>query len=159
LQIRSNKEITMTIKTILVATDFSDDANAALETAVDFAKSFGAKLELLHAYHVDVPAVYGGFGGDFVMPQDILEPIRQAANASMEKLVKDVSAKKVEVDGRAVMEHAVQAILEHADRLSADLIVTGTRGLTGLKHVLIGSTAERIVRLAPCPVLTVKAKA
>jgi nucleotide-binding universal stress UspA family protein len=144
------------IKHILVATDFSDDAKAAVEAAIDFTKVFSAKLQLLHAYHVDVPAVYGGFGGDFVVPQDILEPIRQAAQASMEDLIKEVAAKGVAVEGKVVMEHAARAILEEAERLPADLLVTGTRGLTGLKHVVLGSTAERMVRLAPCPVLTIK---
>ena len=76
----------------------------------------------------------------------------------MAALVKDVAEEGTDVEGRAVMDYASRAILDEAERLPADLIVMGTRGLTGLKHVLVGSTAERIVRLAACPVLTVKAK-
>ena len=148
----------MDIKTILVATDFSNDANSAIDLAIDFGKKFTAKLHLIHAYHVDIPAAYGGFGGDFALRQDILEPIREAAEASMAALVKDVAARSVEVDGRVVMEHAAHAILEESNRLPADLIIMGTRGFTGLKHVLVGSTAERVVRMADCPVVTVKAK-
>jgi nucleotide-binding universal stress UspA family protein len=148
----------MKIRIILVATDFSDDANAALEAASELAKLCGSELKLLHAYHVDIPAIYGRFGGDFVIPQNILEPIRQAAEASIQALVEGEAAKGTDVRGRAVMEHASRAILDEAERLPADLIVMGTRGLTGLKHVLVGSTAERVVRLATCPVLTVKAK-
>jgi nucleotide-binding universal stress UspA family protein len=148
----------MPFKTILVATDFSDDAKAALDTAIEFAKAFGSKLALVHAYHVEVPAVYGGFGGDFVIPQDILEPIREGAEASMNELLKELQGKGVDVDGRVVMEYPSRAILAEADRLRADMIVLGTRGLTGVKHVLVGSTAERVVRLAHCPVMTIKAE-
>jgi nucleotide-binding universal stress UspA family protein len=56
------------------------------------------------------------------------------------------------------MDHASRAILEEAERMLADLIVMGTRGLTGLEHLVLGSTAERVLRLAHCPVLTVKTK-
>ena len=148
----------MDIRTILVATDFSDDARAAVDAAVEFAKAFSAKLVLVHAYHVEVPAVYGGFGGDFVIPQDILEPIRQGAEASMNKLLEERAEGGVELDGRVIMEYPSRAILDEAASLPADLIVMGTRGLTGIKHVLVGSTAERVVRLAECPVLTIKAE-
>ena len=64
----------------------------------------------------------------------------------------------MEAESEVVAEAPSFAIQEAAQRTSADLIVIGTRGLTGLKHVLLGSTAERTVRLAPCPVLTVKAE-
>lgn len=147
----------MKIKNILVATDFSDDANAAVETAIEFAKAFESKLNLVHAYHVEIPAIYGGFGGDFVIPQDILEPIRQGAEASLSKILEELAGKGVDADGRVVMEFPSAAILSEAKRLPADLVVLGTRGLTGVKHVLMGSTAERVVRLAECPVLTIKA--
>lgn len=147
----------MKIKTILVPTDFSQGAGAALDTAVGFATTFGARLQLFHAYHLDVPPLYGGFGGEFSTPFDILEPIRQEAESAMEQLVKEVAAKGVEVEGRVVMEHASTAIVEEASQLPADLIVIGTRGLTGLDHLLLGSTAERVLRLAHCPVVTVKA--
>jgi nucleotide-binding universal stress UspA family protein len=148
----------MQIKTILVATDFSEDANSARDYAVEFSKVFESRLRLIHAYHVDTPAVYGSFDGGLMIPQDILEPIRRGAEASIEVQVKELAAAGLDVEGRAVNKNAVSAILEEAEQLSADLIVMGTRGLTGLKHVLVGSTAERTVRLAQCPVVTVKAK-
>ena len=148
----------MQIKTILVATDFSSDAEAAVETAIELAKAFDAKLELFHAYHVEIPPIYAGFGGDFTRPEDILGPIREGAEATMNRLVEDVAAKGVPVQGRIAMDHASRAILEEAERVLADLIVIGTRGLTGLEHFVLGSTAERVLRLAHCPVMTVKAK-
>jgi nucleotide-binding universal stress UspA family protein len=146
----------MQIKTILVATDFSDDADAAIETGIELAKTFGAKVELFHAFHVDIPAIYAGFGGDFAKPQDVLEPIRQAAEAAMDQLVERVSSKDVEVQGRVAMDYASRAILDEAERVLADMVVLGTRGLTGLEHLVLGSTAERVIRMAKCPVLTVK---
>ena len=148
----------MQIKTILVATDFSNDADAAVETAIELTKAFGAKLELFHAYHVEIPPIYAGFGGDFTRPEDILGPIREGAEATMNRLVEEVAAKGVPVQGRIAMDHASRAILEEAERVLADLIVIGTRGLTGLEHLVLGSTAERVLRLAHCPVMTVKAK-
>ena len=148
----------MQIKTILVATDFSSDADAAVEAAIDLAKAFNAKLELFHTYHIEIPAIYAGFGGDFTRPEDILEPIREAAEATMNQLVKDVAVSGLAVRGRVAMEHASRAIVDEAERLLADLIVMGTRGLTGLEHFVLGSTAERVIRLARCPVFTVKSE-
>jgi nucleotide-binding universal stress UspA family protein len=146
----------MQIKTVLVATDFSDDADAAIEAAVDMARAFGSKLELFHAYYLEVPNIYDGFGGDFSMPLDLLDPIREGAQNLMAELVLRVAKSGVEVDGRTAMERPVKAILDEADRLMADLIVMGTRGLSGLQHVVLGSTADRVIRIAKCPVLTVK---
>lgn len=148
----------MQIKTILVPTDFSADADAALDNAVDLAKAFDAKLELFHAFHLEVPPIYGGFGGDFSNPIDILEPVRQAAEGSMDDLVKRTAARGVAVRGRVVMEHAAHAILDEAERVLADMIVMGTRGLSGLEHLVLGSTAERVVRMAHCPVMTIRRK-
>jgi universal stress protein A len=149
----------MQIKTILVATDFSEDADTAIETAIELAKTFDAKLELFHAYHVEIPPSYAGFGGDFARPEDILQTIHEGAQGAMNRLVEDVAEKGLDVRGRVAMDRASVAILDEADRLLADLIVMGTRGLTGLEHLVLGSTAERVIRLAPCPVLTVKTKA
>jgi len=147
----------MKIQSILVPTDFSEDARAAIDAAVEWAAEFGAKIHIVHAYFVDVPAVYGGYGGDFLLPADILEPIREAAESAVAEVVADASKRGVPVEGRATLGDASSTILVEAERLGVDLIVMGTRGLTGLKHVILGSTAERVVRKAPCPVLTVKA--
>ncbi len=148
----------MQIKTILVATDFSKDADTAIETAIELAKTFDAKLELFHAYHVEIPPSYAGFGGDFSRPEDFLQTIHEGAEAAMNRLVEGVAEKGLDVRGRVAMDRASVAILDEADRLLADLIVMGTRGLTGLEHLVLGSTAARVIRLAPCPVLTVKTK-
>jgi nucleotide-binding universal stress UspA family protein len=147
----------MEIETILVPTDFSEDADQALATAKQLARRFGSKLVLLHAYRVDLPMSTPALGGGFVLPDGFYEELRAHATSRIEALAAETAEEGLEVSGEAVEERASVAIVEEAERLGADLIVMGTRGLTGLKHVALGSVAERVVREAPCPVLTVKA--
>jgi nucleotide-binding universal stress UspA family protein len=146
----------MNVKTILIPTDFSVDAEKALSTATELAKLFGARIVVLHAYHVDIPVVSPMAGG-YALPQGFYEGLRSQATTQVEKLAKETAAEGIEATGMALQEPAAVAIAALAASLPADLIVMGTRGLTGLKHVVLGSVAERVVRTAPCPVLTVKA--
>ena len=149
----------MKMETILVPTDFSDDAQSALEAAVDLAKKFGSRIVLMHAYHIDLPWVSPAFGGDVVLPQRFFLDLREQVTGQVERLAAELAEKEgIEVAGIAVDLPPGMGIVEEAERLSVDLIVMGTRGLTGIKHVALGSTAERVVRKAGCPVLTVKAK-
>lgn len=148
----------MKIKKILVPTDFSDDAEHAVEAAKDLALALGAEIILLHAYHVDLPMATPALGGGYVLPVGFYEELRVQATKQIEALGVDVAKSGVKVTSFAIEERPFFAIVEEAKRRSVDLIVMGTRGLTGLKHVAFGSVAERVVREAPCPVLTVKAK-
>lgn len=145
----------MNVETILVPTDFSADAEKALSTAIELAKLFGARIVVLHAYHVDIPMVSPMAGG-YALPQGFYEDLRSQATAQVEKLAKAAAAEGIEATGLALQEPAAAGIAAQAESLPADLIVMGTRGLTGLKHMVLGSVAERVVRTAPCPVLTVK---
>lgn len=147
----------MKIETILVPTDFSDDAQQALTTAKEWARRFGARIVLLHAYRVDVPMSTPALGGGFVLPDRFYDDLRTHATKQVEGLASETSRDGIEATGVALEERPVVAILDEARKRSADLIVMGTRGLTGLKHIALGSVAERVVREAPCPVLTVKA--
>ena len=146
----------MLIKTILVPTDFSPHADAALDRALGLAKHFGAKIHLLHAYYFSVSV---GLPDQYVMPPDLIEDVRRTARAQLEPLEKKIAEAGVDCTAHLSAQSPVAAIIELAESLPADLIVLGTRGLTGLKHVLLGSVAERTVRLAPCPVMTIKAEA
>jgi len=146
----------MKIDTILVPTDFSDDANKALETATDLAKLAGAKILVVHAYHVEIPLATPLGGDSYRLPEGFYEQLRSEATEQVDAVAADLRSKGIEASGIACQESASSAIVEQAARNSADLIVMGTRGLTGVKHVLLGSVAERVVRLAPCAVLTVK---
>ncbi len=148
----------MKLDTILVPTDFSDDAQHALDIAIEWAKKYGSRVVLLHAYHVDLPFISPAYGGDVILPDTFFTEYGDQAKKQIEELAAETASKSgLDVSGVAVDSHAWMAILDEAERLPADLIVMGTRGLTGIKHIALGSTAERIVRKAKCPVLTVKA--
>jgi nucleotide-binding universal stress UspA family protein len=143
----------MQIKTILVPTDFSEHAGKALETAEILAKPLGAKIHLLHVMHLPVQAVTPEMA---VVPVAFWQDLRTHAERKTAE-----QQKKVENQGLICTTEIVEdipgfAIAAAAKRASADLIVMGSRGLTGVKHALLGSVAERTVRTAPCPVLTVK---
>ena len=146
----------MNVNTILVPTDFSDDATKALSTAGELAKVFDAKVVVLHAYHVDIPSV-SPMGGGYVLPKGFYESVRTHAAAAVERVAEKLAESGIEATGIAHEDSAAVAIVAEATRLPADLIVMGTRGLTGVKHLVLGSVAERVARTAPCPVLTVKA--
>ena len=93
------------------------------------------------------------------IPQDLWTQIRDAAGRKLDKASQTVSAEGLTVETHLTEGANAQAIVEVAVKIGADLIVMGTRGLSGLKHVMLGSVAERTVRLAPCPVMTVKTDA
>jgi universal stress protein A len=145
----------MPIHTILVATDFSPSAEAAVEYATQLARRLGgAELHVLHAYAVHVPIAPHSH---YVLPSLVLEEIERAARAQLAGVEKGVRQAGVACKVHLSSDYAVAAVLALAESLPADLVVMGTRGRTGLKHLALGSVAERTVRLARCPVLTVKA--
>jgi nucleotide-binding universal stress UspA family protein len=153
----STKEQSMTpFKKILVAVDFSDDSRAALDLAVEMARDNSAALHLLHCYQIQ-PGGISPYG--IALPSEYFTELREAATGKLNDWQKEFVPAELESDARVDSEHPSLAITIAAERTGADLIVMGTRGLTGFKHVLLGSTAERIVRTAPCPVMTVKADA
>ena len=147
----------MQIKTILVATDFSEPAARAIETAVEFAKKFNAKLIVLHAYKVEIPMASPMVAGGYVLPDGFFEQLGQHARARVEETASEIRARGVDAVGIAVEQSPALAIVDEAREQNADLIIMGTRGLTGIKHVALGSVAERVVRTAPCAVLTIGA--
>ena len=141
------------IRTILVPVDFSPHADRALETAVELAKVFGAKVHLLHCYQINLGGIspYG-----LAIPENFDRDVRAAAQRMLDEWGEKVKAGGVEVEGHVSSMFPGMTIPTTAEEIGADLIVMGTRGLTGLKHVLLGSVAERTIRIAACPVLTVK---
>lgn len=142
----------MAIRTILVPTDFSEHSEEALARAIELARAVSAKLVLIHSFWVSIATA-----STDLIPADLMDRIREAARTELEKLEKRAAQAGVACETRLVFQPAVPAILEEVDAIAADLVVMGTQGLTGLKHVLLGSVAERVVRLAHCPVMTVKA--
>jgi nucleotide-binding universal stress UspA family protein len=143
----------MEIHKILVPVDFSDHSQRALDEAIGLAKTFDAELHLLHCYQIH-PAAIAPYG--IVIPETFEHDIRMAALQRLSEWRDKVSAQGIRVQEHITAHFPSDEIAAMAEKLGVDLIVMGTRGLTGFKHVLLGSVAERTIRLAPCPVLTVK---
>ena len=146
----------MNFRTILVPTDFSSDADAALETAIGLAEKFDSRIVVVHAYHIDL-AIASPVVGSGTLPQGYWDELREQATAHAANVSQRASDRGIEASSIAVAGTPSAAIVEQASQVGADLIVMGTRGLSGLKHVMLGSVAERVVRTASCPVMTVKA--
>ena len=144
------------ITRILVPTDFSATADAALEYAFVLADRFGATLQLLHV--LDDPFVVDGMAADAYISEapalrtavldDARERLRHRAAS------REASGKPIETE--VLFGHGARTIAEYAAERGIDLIVMGTHGRTGFAHLLLGSVAERMVRTSPCPVLTVR---
>jgi nucleotide-binding universal stress UspA family protein len=139
---------------ILVPTDFSDASDAALDYARVLAGTFGASLRVLHvleipsalmgpeAYIVDSPAFQAGMFEDAKSRlQHRVTPEDRTRYAASTEIISGTSAR---------------SIIGYATERGIDLIVMGTQGRSGLSHLLMGSVAERVVRQAPCPVMTVR---
>ena len=141
---------------ILVPTDFSEPSNAALELAIDLAQRFDAELELFHAQ--ELPAYIFPDGVVPISP-GIIADLDRATRAELDRLAARVQNAGVRVStSHSIGAHHTE-ILRRAEEIGADLIAMGTHGRTGIKHALLGSVAERVVRRAPCPVLTVRPQA
>ncbi len=143
-------------KRILFCTDFSEDANWAFSYALNLAKTYQSKLFILHVtpepVHPEQLSIY--------LSEEKLKELKVFQKKELDQQLKTHYLKKLgrfknfEVfikEGEAFLE-----ILQTAKKKSADLIVMGTHGRTGLDHILFGSTAEKVVRRSPCPVLTVR---
>ncbi|MBM4267753.1 MAG: universal stress protein [Deltaproteobacteria bacterium] len=142
-----------TVKTILVATDFSEDAGAALDWAAAVARESGAKIILTHAAMVTTPVA-----PEFVpLDGSFYTQLYDIARSRLEELAVKVREDGLTVETELSVEPAVSSVLSVAQKRGADVIVAGTRGLTGWKRVVLGSVAARIVREARCPVVTVHA--
>lgn len=140
---------------ILVPLDFSKHADTALTLAIELGAEHGAELHLLHAYELPV-AVTTAYG--VAIPQAVWDGVQEAVTARLSETLDRVEAAGLKGHSHIATGPAADAIVSAAEAKGIDLIVMGTRGLTGLKHILLGSVAERTIRSAPCPVLTVKGK-
>jgi len=141
-------------KKILVPVDFSEHSTAALEAAIELAGVFDSTLHLLHCYQIQ-PGGVSPYG--IAIPSSYFSDIRDAAASQLAEWQEKRVPAAITVEVSTMSEAPSEAIVMTAAEIGADLIVMGTRGLSGFKHVMLGSVAERTVRLAPCPVMTVHA--
>lgn len=141
-------------ETILVAIDFSDSSDNAFQTAMMLARQFSARLLILHI--INEPVDLRGFYVPHISFDKLEEEIEEGAKKLMETFcrqhIKDFDSYETFISPGIPYE----AIINKAVDENVDLIVIGTHGRTGLDHVLFGSTAEKVVRKSPLPVLTVR---
>ena len=141
------------IKRVLFATDFSACADRAMGYALALAGAWKAELSVM-----TVLELYPGMDPDYAVNKKYLDHLRGEATRRFETVQSRAKSAGQVITTRVEVGIPSQAVKTVADTTGADLLVVGTHGRTGLDHVLIGSTAERVVRTAPCPVLAVKAE-
>ena len=154
-------EPTRDYRTIVVPYDFSAHADAALRTATDLARRLGSDLHLVHVVQPPTYSyAYGtGVGVAPVAPAVDMGEVRAGATSSLRDVASKLEGFDGKVESQVVEGTSVPfALCETSEALGSDLIVMGTHGRTGLAHVFLGSVAERTLRSAPCPVLTVQAR-
>ena len=142
---------------VLFCTDFSDNSREALRVAVDYAKVFGSELIILHVINssqLGYPSIEEG------MPLDIraaLDNIQESVDKALNLLAAECRDFVKSVRVASKIGSPAHEIVRFAEENDLSLIVLGTHGFTGIKHLIMGSTAENVVRTAACPVLTVRA--
>jgi len=141
-----------TFKHIVAATDFSEASRAALELARSVASESGADLTIVHV--CEVP----GYSGTGPIAYDLVTPIATQAQVQLDALLDHVRQACPRATGLVKVGAPAEQILAVAGDARADLVVMGTHGRRGLAHAVMGSVAERVVRLSPVPVLTVRSR-
>lgn len=142
------------IERILFPTDFSTYAKHALKYALDFAAERQAKLYILHVIpKLSIPV---GAGGVTYPVSKIYEDMEKEAEKNIHHLVPKRFLENIKVENIIIRGTPFVEIIKTAKKYNIDLIVIATHGRTGLAHAFLGSTAEKVVRKAPCPVLCVK---
>jgi nucleotide-binding universal stress UspA family protein len=131
---------------VVVGIDFAESSQQALEWAIELGRRRGATLHLVHALYIPPEVRVGA---------DWWAQLHGAAREGVSEMLHRIEKQGVGVEFHLSDEHPAAAILGCAERVGADLIALGARGALGLRFVTLGSVAERVVRLAPCPVLTV----
>lgn len=155
--VQSGEEPMVVLKRILVATDFGEAADAAFTYGRELACAFDATVHVLHVVDNLYTRNLGGEAYLGALPTDAQRSLEDSAHRQLNHLVDDAGAKPGSVKGvLRTSSTAAFEIVGYAKEAEIDLIVMGTHGRGALGHLLMGSVAERVVRIAPCPVLTVR---
>ena len=144
----------MPIKRILHASDFSKASRPAFKLARELARTLKAELIVFNAAEVVVPMMGDGYVAPSVV-EEIWTAGRREAERGVARLVQAARRDRIRIRGAVGEGPAAAAIVQAARRHRAGLVVVGTHGRSGVRRLLLGSVAERVVRSAPCPVLTV----
>ena len=144
----------MQFRHILAPTDFSEYSKKAVGSALELARKFGAKLTILHVVELPPYPVEG-----YVPPAvnaTFLDDLERQATQDLAQLVPEAESSNVEVVRLVAVGSPYRKIIDTAEAEQVDLIVMATAGRTGFGHLVMGSIAERVVRTATCPVLTIR---
>ncbi len=159
---KSLAETSIIPKRMLVPVDGSENSARAANVAIEYAKKFGAELIALHVIVISAPTLAqaeGGIAGlDSSGTREYFALARQKAKTIVDEVVKSAQTKNVEATA-IIQEYSfsvVETIVDHAAKYNADLIVIGTRGLTGFKKLLVGSVSSGVLNHAHCSVLIVR---
>ncbi len=144
----------MEIKKIMFATDFSEGSSHALPYAVDMAKRYNARLYLVHVVY-DV-AKTAGWYVPHVSMDEMYKDIENGARAELDKCFIEEMRGFSQIEKVVLKGIPYEELTRFAGEQAIDMIVLGTHGRKGLDRMLFGSTAEQVVRYAPCPVLSVR---
>jgi universal stress protein A len=139
---------------ILTAIDFSESSDFAFEYALTLARQFQAELTLMHV--INEPVDLRGFYVPHISFEQLEKEIEEGAEKMMEKFCQTKMGEFTRYTTAVVSGIPYEEILRKAVETGASLIVLGTHGRTGIDHLIFGSTAERVVRSAACPVLTIR---
>ena len=145
----------MQVNNILVPVDFSNYSGKALAYASEIAQSYKAQLQVLHIIEETMHPAFSVTGKSSIF--DLVPWIKDDSRKRAEKMIKEFVLDKVKSKVFIQGGRAASDIIKFANENSTDLIVIATHGLTGLEHMLMGSVTEKVVRMAHCPVFTVKA--
>ncbi len=143
------------LQRIMVPLDFSDHSHKALRYAVKLAEQFNAEVELVN---VVTPVIYAE---GMVLPaamENLDRVSEEHAQRALEKVSREEGVNHVKVTTHVLLGNPYDEIVNHARKQKTDLLLITTHGRTGLQHFLLGSTAEKILRHAPCPVMVVRDK-
>jgi nucleotide-binding universal stress UspA family protein len=144
----------MKVERILYATDFSKGASQALPYAVDLAKHYNAKLYILHAVYDFVKAT--GIHVPHISHDELYKELNQWAMKEIDNCCVEATRGFQNVEKVVLKGIPYEEIIKFANNEKIDIIVIGTYGRSGLERFIFGSTAERVVRGAPCAVITVR---
>lgn len=144
----------MKVERILFPTDFSEGSSHALPYAVDLAKHYDAKLSILHVVYDITQAT--GVHIPHISTDEVFKELNEWAMNEMESCCIEEIRGLPNVERKVVKGIPYEEILNFAEEEEIDIIVMGTYGRVGLQRLIFGNTAERVVRRAPCPVMTVR---
>jgi nucleotide-binding universal stress UspA family protein len=146
----------ISLKHILVATDFGEASDAALAYGRELARAFNADLEVVHVVENVLTRGFGAEGYVASYPE-LQEEVEEAANRQLTALLSEEDRRVLKATSVMLKSNTPAfALVGYAREHNADLIIMGTHGRGAIAHLLMGSVAERVVRTAPCPVLTVR---